>query len=209
MCAGEAKSVVHAVKVGELNPQEIPKQIPDKMTVSELSGKTIKNMEAIKKKEEIINTGIRPYWSDDLAKNTRTPIDEMVNMVKYRPLLCQPIILEISGTKVTMTPYEKETKIIIQKTGIILGSKTSFQPILKSDKDMGFFLDLGKVSFILVRIKMDNKAKRDEIQNISRSPNSLAKKLPMTGPMDIPVAVKIPRPPCASPRFDSGMISAT
>ena len=116
-------------------------------------------------------------------------------MVKYRPLLCHPIIFEMSGTKVTITPYENETNIMIQNTGIILGSKTSFQPILKSEMDIGFFLDLGNVSFILVKIKMDNKAKREDIQNISRRPNSLAKKLPITGPIDIPVAVNIPKPP--------------
>ena len=98
---------------------------------------------------------------------------------------------------------------MIQKTGIILGSKTSFQPILKSEMDIGFFLDLGNVSFILVKIKIDNKANREDIQNISRRPNSFAKKLPITGPIDIPVAVKMPKPPCASPRLDSGMISAT
>lgn len=104
ICVGEARSVVHAVKVGELNPQEIPKNIPDKMTVIELKGSTIRNIEAIKKKDEINNTGIRPYWSEDLAKNTRTPIEDKVKMVKYRPLLCHPIIFEMSGTNVTITP---------------------------------------------------------------------------------------------------------
>lgn len=103
-CVDEARSVVQAVKVGELNPHEMPKNIPDKITVIELKGSTIKNMEAIKKKDEINKTGIRPYWSDDLAKNTRTQIDAKVNMVKYRPLLFQPIIFEMSGTKVTITP---------------------------------------------------------------------------------------------------------
>ena len=104
MCIGEARSVVHAVKVGELNPHDMPKNIPDKITVIELNGSTIKNMEAIKKKDEMIKMGIRPYWSEDFAKNTRTQIDDKVNMVKYRPLLFHPIIFEISGTKVTITP---------------------------------------------------------------------------------------------------------
>ena len=104
ICVGDARSVVHAVNVGELNPQDMPKNIPEKMTVMELNGSTIKNIEAIKKMDEINTTGIRPYWSEDLAKNTRTPIDDKVNMVKYRPLLCHPIIFEISGTKVTITP---------------------------------------------------------------------------------------------------------
>jgi len=104
MCVGVAKSVVQAVKVGELNPHEIPNRIPELITVSELNGRTIINMDAIKKKDEINNTGILPYWSDDFAKKTRTPMDDMVNMVKYRPLLCQPIIFEMSGTKVTITP---------------------------------------------------------------------------------------------------------
>ena len=58
---GVAKSVVHAVKVGELNPHEIPKSTPEVITVSEFNGKTIINIEAIKKKEEIKSTGIRPY----------------------------------------------------------------------------------------------------------------------------------------------------
>ena len=104
ICKGDARSVVQAVKVGELNPHEMPKNIPDKMTVMELKGSTIKNIEAIKKKDEINNIGIRPYWSEDFAKNTRTPMEDIVNMVKYRPLLCQPIIFEMSGTNVTITP---------------------------------------------------------------------------------------------------------
>jgi hypothetical protein len=61
MCMGDARSVVHAVKVGELNPQDMPKNIPEKMTLMELKGSSIKNIEAIKKMDEIINTGILPY----------------------------------------------------------------------------------------------------------------------------------------------------
>ena len=61
ICKGDARSVVQAVKVGELNPHEMPKNIPDKMTVMELNGSTIRNIEAIKKKDEINNIGIRPY----------------------------------------------------------------------------------------------------------------------------------------------------
>ena len=82
ICVGDARSVVHAVSVGELNPQDMPKNIPEKMTVMELNGSTIKNIEAIKKMDEINNTGIRPYWSEDFAKNTRTPMEDIVNMVK-------------------------------------------------------------------------------------------------------------------------------
>lgn len=172
---GVAKSVVHAVKVGELNPHEIPNRIPEVMTVIELNGSTIINIAAIKKKEEIKSTGIRPYRSDDFAKKTRTPMEDIVNMVKYKPLLCQPIILEMSGTNVTITPYENETKIMIQKTGIILGSNTSFQPILKREMVNGFLLDFGNVSFMRMRINIDINANKEEIQNISLSPNSLAK----------------------------------
>ena len=82
ICVGDARSVVHAVNVGELNPHEMPKNIPDKITVMELKGSTIKNIEAIKKKDEINKTGILPYWSDDFAKNTRTPMEDIVNMEK-------------------------------------------------------------------------------------------------------------------------------
>ena len=82
ICVGDARSVVHAVNVGELNPQDMPKKIPDIMTVIELKGSTIKNIETIKKKDEINKTGILPYWSDDFAKNTRTPMEDIVNMEK-------------------------------------------------------------------------------------------------------------------------------
>ena len=82
ICKGDARSVVQAVKVGELNPHEMPKNIPDNMTVMELNGSTIRNIEAIKKKDEINKTGILPYWSDDFAKNTRTPMEDIVNMEK-------------------------------------------------------------------------------------------------------------------------------
>ena len=96
-------------------------------------------------------------------------------MVKYSPLLCHPIILEMSGIKVTTTPDEKETNNIIQKTGRIVGSKMSFQPILKSLNENFDFMDFGSVSFMRNKIKIDNKAKIDDIQNISLRPISLAK----------------------------------
>ena len=76
---------------------------------------------------------------------------------------------------VTTTPDENETKSIIQNTGTMLGSKTSFQPILNSLNENFDFIDFGKVSFIRIKINMERSANREEIQNISRRPISLAR----------------------------------
>ena len=80
------------------------------------------------------------------------------------------MFLDISGNNVTTTPEEKETNNIIQKTGRICGSNTSDQDILNSLSENFDFMAGGRVSFIRINITIENKANRDEIQNISRSP---------------------------------------
>ena len=84
-------------------------------------------------------------------------------MVKYKPLLVQPMILEVSGIKVIIAPAEKETNNMIQNTGIILGSKTSFHPIRKRDNFQRDFIVGGNVSFIRLKIRMEAKAKTEEM----------------------------------------------
>ncbi len=84
-------------------------------------------------------------------------------MVKYKPLLVQPMILEVSGIKVIIAPAEKETNNMIQNTGIILGSNTSFHPILNRDKLSRDFIVGGKVSFIRLKIRRGAKAKTEEM----------------------------------------------
>ena len=81
----------------------------------------------------------------------------------------------MSGNSVTTTPDEKETNNMIQKTGKTFGSKTSFQPILNKLHDKGLFIALGKVSFIRSKIKIENNANKEDIQNISFKPISDAK----------------------------------
>ena len=73
------------------------------------------------------------------------------------------MILEVSGMSVIMAPAEKETNNIIQKTGTIFGSKTSFHPILNKERLSRDFIALGNVSFILLSIIMEAKAKTDDI----------------------------------------------
>ena len=85
------------------------------------------------------------------------------------------MFLEMSGNKVITTPEEKEMKSMTQKTGRIWGSNTSVQDILNNFQENLDFMAGGNVSFMRMRMRMENKANIDEIQNISRRPYAEAK----------------------------------
>ena len=76
----------------------------------------------------------------------------------------------MSGNKVTTTPEEKDTSSMIQKTGRIFGSNTSDHDILNNFHENLDFMAGAKVSFMRIRMRMESKANREEIQNISFSP---------------------------------------
>ena len=96
-------------------------------------------------------------------------------MVKKIPLFVIPNSLVWSAIKVKITPEEKETNSITKKAGNTRGSKTSTQPILNNLKENGCFWAFGNVSFIFSKIRMDIKAKAEEVKNIMFIVKLLAK----------------------------------
>ena len=84
-------------------------------------------------------------------------------MVKKIPLLVIPNNLVWSGTSVSKTPDENDTKSMTMKAGKTLGSKTSTHLIFNNLKEKGSFCSFGSVSFMFNNIKIEPKAQTEEV----------------------------------------------
>ena len=73
-----AKSLVQAARVGVVNPHAKPNKIADRMTVQTFKSIIINPIAATSVSVEKINTGIRPYVSDDFEKQIRMKMEAIV-----------------------------------------------------------------------------------------------------------------------------------